>query len=166
MKCHKKNKIKVIFMPKHSENRKVPYSASKMFDLVSDVESYPAFLPWCSGARINCQYNADNKYVIIADLIISFKAFREQFTSEVTLDRNSNEILVNYVDGPFKYLINRWQFTDEKDDECMAAFAVDFEFKSKILQAVIGIVFNDAMIKIVGAFEKRAFDLYGLDSEL
>ena len=86
-------------MPKHSENRKVPYSASKMFDLVSDIESYPAFLPWCSGARIKRQYDADNKYVIIADLIISFKAFREQFTSEVTLDRNSNEILVNYVDG-------------------------------------------------------------------
>ena len=99
MKCHKKNKIKVIFMPKHSENRKVPYSASKMFDLVSDIESYPAYLPWCSGARIKRQYDADNKYVIIADLIISFKAFREQFTSEVTLDRNSNEILVNYVDG-------------------------------------------------------------------
>lgn len=153
-------------MPKHSENRKVPYSASKMFDLVSDIESYPAFLPWCSGARITREYDTGNKYVIIADLIISFKAFREQFTSEVTLDRNSNEILVNYVDGPFKYLINRWQFTDEKDDECTATFVVDFEFKSKILQALIGIVFNDAMIKIVGAFEKRAFDLHGLDNEL
>ena len=166
MKCHKKNIIKVIFMPKHSENRKVPYSASKMFDLVSDIESYPEFLPWCSGARIKQEYDIGNKYVIIADLIISFKAFREQFTSEVTLDRNSNKILVNYVDGPFKYLINSWQFTEEKNGECTATFLVDFEFKSKILQALIGIVFNDAMIKIVGAFEKRAFELYGLDNKL
>ena len=166
MKCHKKNIIKVIFMPKHSENRKVPYSASKMFDLVSDIESYPEFLPWCSGARINREYDTGDKYVIIADLIISFKAFREQFTSEVTLDRNSNKILVNYVDGPFKYLINSWQFTEEKSGECTATFLVDFEFKSKILQALIGIVFNDAMIKIVGAFEKRAFELYGLDNKL
>ena len=152
-------------MPKHSENRKVPYSASKMFDLVSDVASYPEFLPWCSGARIKREYESGGKHVIIADLIISFKAFREQFTSEVTLDRSSNEISVNYVDGPFKYLINRWQFTDEKDDECTTTFLVDFEFKSKILQALIGVVFNDAMIKIVSAFEKRAFELYSIENE-
>ena len=150
-------------MPKHSENKNMPYSALEMFSLVSDIESYPDFLPWCSGARILREYQENNKHIIIADLIISFKAFREKFTSEVTLDIQSKEILVNYVDGPFKYLINKWQFIEKTNGSCVANFNVEFEFKSRILQALIGIVFNDAMLRIVDAFERRAFELYGLD---
>ena len=141
----------------------MPYSALEMFSLVSDIESYPDFLPWCSGARILREYQENDKHIIIADLIISFKAFREKFTSEVTLDIQSKEISVNYVDGPFKYLINKWQFTEKTNGSCMADFNVEFEFKSRILQALIGIVFNDAMLRIVDAFERRASELYGLD---
>ena len=147
-------------MTSHSEIKYLPYTAKEMFDLVADISSYPEFLPWCSGARINREYDTGDKYVIIADLIISFKAFREKFTSEVTLISENNEVKVKYLDGPFKYLVNQWQFTDSAEGGCNASFMVDFEFKSKILQALIGVVFNDAMLKIVQAFEEQAAKLY------
>jgi coenzyme Q-binding protein COQ10 len=147
-------------MPKHSENKKMPYKAYQMFDLVSDIENYSNFLPWCSGARVKNEINVNNNIIITADLIISFKAFREKFTSEVTLISENNEVKVKYLDGPFKYLVNQWQFTDLAEGGCNASFMVDFEFKSKILQALIGFVFNDAMLKIVQAFEEQAAKLY------
>lgn len=137
------------------------YSAKQMFDLVADVSQYPEFLPWCAAARIRSSTMGDTQTVIDADLVISFKVFREKFGSTVTLTPNENRIDVVYLDGPFKYLNNHWLFKDIGDGQCEAAFFVDFEFKSVVLQAVIGVVFGEAMERIVRAFERRAQDLYG-----
>lgn len=148
-------------MPKHSETRQMPYSAQQMYDLIADIGSYPKFLPWCAGARIRNREQLENTEVIDADLVISFKVFREQFGSRVTLHPDDMKIDVEYIDGPFRYLNNHWSFKQLEGGGCEVDFFVDFEFKSAMLQAVIGVVFNEAMRRIVGAFEKRAKELYG-----
>lgn len=147
-------------MPNHSEHRNMPYSADQMYDLVADVANYPKFLPWCAAARIRSERAQDEKTVIEADLIISFKVFRERFGSRVTLDKDGRRIDTQYLDGPFKFLKSYWQFTPSETG-CDVEFFVDFEFKNAILQGVIGVVFNEAMQRIVRAFERRAAELYG-----
>jgi coenzyme Q-binding protein COQ10 len=147
-------------MPTHTEKRITPYSAAQMYALVADVAAYPAFLPWCAAARVKQRNPIDTGEVIDADLVISFKLFREKFGSKVTLNPGENRIDVEYLDGPFRYLNNHWQFKDI-DGGCEVDFFVDFEFKSAILQAVIGVVFNEAMQRIVRAFDARAHELYG-----
>ncbi len=147
-------------MPKHSEIRTMPYTAKQMYLLVADVEKYPEFLPWCAAARIRSQLAQGNSDVLEADLVISFKVFRERFGSRVTLWPSSNTIDTEYLDGPFKYLKSTWKFSDVADG-CAVDFHVDFEFRNVILQKVIGVVFDQAMHKIVRAFENRAATLYG-----
>lgn len=147
-------------MPTHAENRSMPYSAKQMYDLVADVASYPEFLPWCSAARIRQTKEVDDKIVMDADLVIAFKVFRERFGSRVTMSPNETTIIVEYLDGPFKYLKNSWNFV-QTESGCDVDFFVDFEFKSKVLQTLIGVVFGEAMRRIVGAFEDRAKQLYG-----
>ena len=147
-------------MPTHAEIRTVPYTAQQMYDLVADIEAYPAFLPWCAAARIRKRTPTETGERIDADLVISFKVFREKFSSRVTLDPGACKVDVAYLDGPFKYLNNHWQFKSLPDGGCTVDFFVDFEFKSKVLQALIGIVFNEAMLRIVRAFEDRADTLY------
>jgi coenzyme Q-binding protein COQ10 len=146
-------------MPTHAEKRFMPYSAQQMFDLVADVASYPEFLPWCAAARIRHTTKDQMPTIIDADLVIAFKVFRERFGSRVTLDAEHSEILVEYLDGPFKYLKNNWRFTDTNNG-CDVEFYVDFEFKSKVLQTLIGVVFTEAMRRVVRAFEDRAKTLY------
>ena len=146
-------------MPRHSETRVLPYTAAQMYDLVADVASYPQFLPWCSAARIRSRTPEGEVEVMLADLVISFKVFREKFGSRVTLKPVENSIDTEYLDGPFKYLKSTWDFKDVEGG-CEVAFFVDFEFKNAILQGVIGVVFNEAMSRIVRAFEARAADLY------
>ena len=146
-------------MPTHTEKRIMPYTAKQMYDLVADVETYPDFLPWCAATRIRKVTKGSHKTIIEADLIIAFKVFRERFGSRVTLKDEKFSIDVEYLDGPFKYLNNHWIFRDV-DGGCEADFFVDFEFKSRVLQALIGVVFNEAMQRIVKAFEMRADDLY------
>ncbi|MBT6832771.1 type II toxin-antitoxin system RatA family toxin [Amylibacter sp.] len=146
-------------MPTHTEKRIMPYTAKQMYDLVADVETYPDFLPWCAATRIRKVTKDSHKTIIEADLIIAFKVFRERFGSRVTLKDEKFSIDVEYLDGPFKYLNNHWIFRDV-DGGCEADFFVDFEFKSRVLQALIGVVFNEAMQRIVKAFEMRADDLY------
>ncbi|MDB4839455.1 type II toxin-antitoxin system RatA family toxin [Amylibacter sp.] len=146
-------------MPTHTEKRIMPYTAKQMYDLVADVETYPDFLPWCAASRIRKVTTDSHKTIIEADLIIAFKVFRERFGSRVTLKAEKFSIDVEYLDGPFKYLNNHWIFRDV-DGGCEADFFVDFEFKSRVLQALIGVVFNEAMQRIVKAFEMRANDLY------
>lgn len=154
-------------MPHHSDSRIMPYSASQMYDLVADVESYPKFLPWNSAARIRSRQQQDNgSEVIEADLVISFKVFRERFGSRVTLWPAENRIDTEYLDGPFRYLRSGWHFTDLPADDpaatgCKVDFFVDFEFRNAILGKVIGVVFAEAMSRIVRAFEDRARALYG-----
>jgi len=146
-------------MPTHAEKRVMPYTAQQMYDLVADVASYPEFLPWCAAARIRKSTPSENGVVMDADLVIAFKVFRERFGSRVTLRPAETSIDVEYLDGPFKYLNNHWTFTDV-DGGCEADFFVDFEFKSKVLQTLIGVVFGEAMQRIVRAFEHRASQLY------
>lgn len=148
-------------MPTHSEKRKMPYSADEMYALIGDVPSYPEFLPWCSAARVRSRREDGPAEVMDADLVISFKLFRESFGSRVTLRPEMKEIEVAYLDGPFRYLNNYWKFTPVDETTCEVDFFVDFEFKSRTLQALIGLVFDQAMQRIVRAFEDRAVDLYG-----
>lgn len=149
-------------MPTHAEIRRVPYSADEMYALVADVASYPEFLPWCTGARIRSRTpQADGTEVVEADLVISFKVFRERFGSRVTLGPEQKRIDVAYLEGPFRYLNNHWHFIPVSERVCDIDFFVDFEFRSRALQAVIGLVFNEAVRRMVRAFEHRAEQLYG-----
>lgn len=144
----------------HSETRFLPYTPQQMYDLVADVSAYPEFLPWCAAARIRSREDRDDHEVMAADLVISFKVFRERFGSRVVLWPEKKQIDTEYIDGPFRHMHSCWNFTDAPGG-CEVSFFVDFEFRNAILQSVIGIVFNDAMHRIVRAFERRAQDLYG-----
>lgn len=149
-------------MPTHAEEREMPYSAERMYALVADIERYDEFLPWCEAARIRGRKPAPGDGEIVdADLVISFKVFRERFGSRVTLKPDRRRIDVEYLDGPFRYLNNHWRFEPIGEDRCKVDFFVDFEFKSWTLQKLIGVVFNQAMQRIVAAFERRAAELYG-----
>ena len=148
-------------MPTHAEKRAMPYSAEEMFALIADIAAYPEFLPWCAAARIRGRRPTEQGEVVDADLVISFKLFRERFGSRVTLRPEKREIDVAYLDGPFRYLNNHWVFTPLEGGGCEVDFFVDFEFKSRTLQALIGLVFDEAMRRIVRAFEARAAVLYG-----
>ncbi len=139
----------------------MPYSAQQMYDLVADVGSYPKFLPWCAAARIRSRTPQGASEVMEADLVISFKVFRERFGSRVVLHPDEHKIDTEYLDGPFRYMKSNWAFADREDGGCDVAFFVDFEFKNAVLQGIIGVVFNEAMQRIVRAFERRAAELYG-----
>lgn len=148
-------------MPTHSETRKLPYSARQMYELVADVARYPEFLPWAAAARIrSVTPQADGSEVMLADLVISFKLFRERFGSRVVLRPQELEIDTEYLDGPFKHMVSKWRFTDVEGG-CEVSFFVDFEFRNLILQKAAGLFFYEAMQRIVRAFETRAADLYG-----
>lgn len=148
-------------MPHHHESRELPHGAKAMYDLVADVARYPEFLPWNSAARIRSRAPIEGGEVMEADLVISFKVFRERFGSRVTLLPDQGRILTEYVDGPFKHLKSVWTFADRPEGGCTVSFDVDFEFRNPILAGVIGLVFNEAMHRIVAAFEARANALYG-----
>ena len=146
-------------MPSHAETKVLPYTAQQMYDLVGDVANYPKFLPWTAGARIRSITDHGDHSVMLADLVISFKVFRESFGSRVTLWPEKMQIDTSYIDGPFKHLNSVWNFRDV-DGGCEVAFSVDFEFKNKLLQGAAGMFFNEAMSRIVKAFEDRAGVLY------
>lgn len=148
-------------MPSHSETRHLPYTAQQMYDLVADVESYPKFLPWTAAARVrSVTPQSDGSRIMEADLVISFKVFRERFASRVVLHDDIRKIDTEYLDGPFKHMISHWQFTD-RDDGCDVAFDVDFSFRNRLLQSAAELFFYEAMKRIVRAFEDRAKELYG-----
>ncbi len=142
-------------MPRHAETRVLPYTPEQLFALVADVERYPEFLPWCVAARIREREAG----LIVADLVIGYRMFRERFTSRVSLDP-PQRIDVAYADGPFRYLSNRWNFAAEAGG-CRVEFFVDFEFTSRLLQKVIQVFFTEAVHRMVSAFERRARTLYG-----
>ncbi|WP_323782051.1 type II toxin-antitoxin system RatA family toxin [Thalassovita sp.] len=148
-------------MPTHSETRYLPYSAQQMYDLVADVAAYPKFLPWCAAARIrSVTAQCDGSQLMEADLVISFKVFRERFGSRVVLHPETKQIDTEYLDGPFKYMKPNWAFA-EAEGGCEVSFFVDFEIKNAVLQGIIGVVFNEAMHRIEKAFEDGAEVLYG-----
>ena len=142
-------------MPTHAEKRFLAYTPEQLYDLVAEVGRYPEFLPWCKAARIT-RREGDTFW---ADLVVAFKMFRERFTSKVTLNPKTG-IDVEYINGPFRYLNNHWRF-ERVENGCILDFYVDFEFRSRILQKMIGLLFNEAVHRMVGAFEARAEQLYG-----
>jgi coenzyme Q-binding protein COQ10 len=156
-------------MPTHTETKLLPYTADQMYALVADVARYPEFLPWNAAARIRSRRpGADGSEVMEADLVISFKVFRERFGSQVVLWPAQKRIETRYLDGPFRHMESTWAFVDRPDlagvgggGGCEVRFHVDFEFRNAILQGVIGVVFNDAMQRVVRAFERRAAALHG-----
>lgn len=147
-------------MPAHRETKHLPYTADQMYALVADVARYPEFLPWTAAARIRSTEDKGDHSEMLADLVISFKVFRERFGSRVLLWPEKRQIDTSYIDGPFKYLESTWVFQDAAAG-CDVSFEVDFEFRSRVLQGAAGVFFNEAMRRVVGAFEARAKSLYG-----
>lgn len=143
-------------MPRHRETRRLPYTPEQMFDLVADVGRYGEFLPWVAAVRIK----SDSETEMVADLVVGFRALKERFTSRVAKQR-PRHIHVDYLDGPLKYLKNDWTFEPDGEGGTIVGFNVDFEFKSRIFEALAGQMFGMAFKKMVGAFETRAEKLYG-----
>jgi len=142
----------------------MPYTARQMYDLVSDVMRYPEFIPWIAAARIRSVVpQGDGTKKMEADLVVSFKVFREKFGSRVLLDEPNRKLDIEYLHGPFRHMRSTWQFADVPAEEgggCEVSFFVDFEFRNAVLRKVMGVVFHEAMQRIVRAFEERAKVLY------
>jgi coenzyme Q-binding protein COQ10 len=141
---------------KHQENRFLPYSAEQMFDLVSDIERYPEFLPWCRATRIVSR----KKKLVLADMTVGTKLFCEKFTTQVIFDK-PRSIVVDYQSGPLSRLSNSWGFSPKGRKGCEVSFELDFDFRSPVLRAAMGVVFEPALRRMVSAFEERAQALYG-----
>lgn len=149
-------------MPKFRTKRRVQHSAAEMFALVADVQSYPKFLPLCRDLRLRESHEAeDGKQVLVADMDVGYKAIRETFTSRVTCDPARLEILVEYIDGPFRHLENRWRFVATGEHSCAVEFDIAYEFRSRALGLLVGGVFDAAFRKFAEAFETRANAVYG-----
>ncbi len=145
-------------MPTHAEKRVLPHSPKQMYDLVADIERYPEFLPWCLAARITKR----GEGMVESDLVIGFKMFRERFRSRATF-RPPDAIDVAYIKGPMRHLDNHWSFEPHLDG-CELGFFIDFEFSSRLMQKAMGVLFNEAVHRMVAAFEVRAKKLYGSPS--
>ena len=148
-------------MPHFVTTRQVRHSAAQMFDLVADVERYPEFVPMCESLKVRRRtVGVNGSEVLIADMAIGYKMIRESFTSRVALDRAGLKILVEYVDGPFSHLENRWSFRD-REEGSEVTFDIDYAFRSRMFQMLAGAVFDTVVRKMVQAFETRAEAIYG-----
>jgi coenzyme Q-binding protein COQ10 len=141
-------------MPRHTEQRLLPYTPEQVFDLVADVGRYQEFLPWVAATRIR----ANSETEMVADLVVGFGALKETFTSKVRKTRPA-EIQIDYVEGPLKYLHNSWKFRAAPGGT-EVDFCVDFAFRNRIFEAIAGQMFDRALRRMIGAFEERAAALY------
>ncbi len=132
-----------------------------MFDLVADVEKYPQFVPLCDTMKIKSRTDKGDVTVIVAAMTVAYKLIHQTFTSRVTLDRPNLKIMVEYLDGPFSRLQNRWTFHASGEEACTVEFFIDYEFKSRTLAMLMGAMFDTAFRKFAAAFEKRADEVYG-----
>ncbi|MEL6201445.1 MAG: type II toxin-antitoxin system RatA family toxin [Pseudomonadota bacterium] len=148
-------------MPKFESTRAVEHSAENMFALVADVERYPEFVPLCEALSIRDRRERDGKSIVIADMTVGYKAIRETFTSQVHLDPDAFRIQATYLDGPFKRMDNRWAFSDHAEGGSDVHFYIDYEFRNRMLGALMGTMFDRAFRKFSSAFEARADVLYG-----
>jgi len=146
-------------MPRHSETRHLPYSPEQLFDLVADVSRYDEFLPWVVAVRIRSATETET----VADLVVGFSAFKERFTSRVVKHR-PGRICVDYIEGPLKFLHNEWEFDRAADGGTNLRFSVDFAFRSRLFETLAGQMFDRALRRMTGAFERRAAALYGINS--
>ena len=149
-------------MPSFETVRHVRHLPENMFALVADVESYPEFLPLCEGLIVRSRKDRDGQSILVADMTVGYKAIRETFTSQVHLKPEESRIEVRYLDGPFKYLTNVWRFEPAEPGTSNVHFSIDYEFKSKLLGAVMGAMFDRAFRMFAQAFEKRADKVYGI----
>ena len=143
-------------MPHHEERATLHYNAEELFAVVANVKDYPAFVPWCSGARLQ----REGKREIIAELVIGFGPFQESFKSQVTLDR-PHQVLVHAVDGPLEHLTNTWTFIPI-GDATQVDFTIDFQFKSHLLDHVASGMFHEATTRMMSAFESRVHLLHAM----
>lgn len=148
-------------MPQLSTTRRVRHAAAEMFDLVADVERYPEFVPLCRSLTVRARTREGGKDVIVADMTVAYKFVRDTFTSRVTLDRANLEILVEYLEGPFQRLNNRWKFRPVGDHACDVEFFIAYEFRSRTLGLLMGGIFDAAFRRFASAFERRADQVYG-----
>jgi coenzyme Q-binding protein COQ10 len=146
-------------MPRHTETRNLPYSAEQLFDLVADVNRYQEFLPWVAATRVR----SNSETEMVADLVVGFRAIKETFTSRVR-KRRPEEIVIDYVEGPLKYLHNSWKFRPDGKGGTDIDFCVDFAFRNRIFETLAGQMFDRALRRMIGAFEERAHALYGDDA--
>ncbi|MFG1463581.1 type II toxin-antitoxin system RatA family toxin [Xanthobacter sp. DSM 24535] len=149
-------------MPSFSSKRVVKHSAAEMFDLVADIDHYPEFVPLCQSLRVRRRTpGGEGQEVLVADMTVAYKMIRETFTSRVTLDRPKLTIHVEYLDGPFSRLDNRWEFRDVEGGKCEVSFFISYEFRSRTLGLLMGAMFDAAFRRFADAFEKRADVVYG-----
>lgn len=149
-------------MPEFSTTRRVRHSAADMFDLVADIERYPEFVPLCRFLRIRKRIEEpEGVEVVIADMTVAYKLLHETFQSRVTLDRSDLQILVEYLQGPFSKMENRWEFHAVGEQLCDVKFFIAYEFRSRTLGVLMGAMFDAAFRKFAGAFERRADAIYG-----
>jgi len=152
-------------MPQFTTKRRVQHSAPDMFDLVADVEQYPKFVPLCQDLKVRKREPAgEGIETIVADMTVSFKLVRETFRSRVTLDKPNLQILVEYLEGPFSRMQNRWTFTAAGNTASEIEFFIDYEFRSRMLGALMGSMFDLAFRRFATAFEQRADRVYGRKS--
>jgi coenzyme Q-binding protein COQ10 len=148
-------------MPQFSTKRHVQHSASDMFDLVADVERYPEFVPLCRSLKVRKRSSdAEGRQVVVADMTVAYKLIYETFTSRVTLDRQNLEILVEYLEGPFRKMNNRWRFHPAEQGACDVEFFISYEFRSRALGLLMGAMFDAAFRRFSAAFERRADQIY------
>lgn len=149
-------------MPQFSTKRRVKHSASDMFDLVADVSKYPDFVPLCDGMKVRSRAEKDEGVaVLVAEMTVAYKLIRQTFTSRATLDKPNLKILVEYLDGPFSRMQNRWAFAVTGEAACEIEFFIDYEFKSRTFGMLMGAVFDTVFRKMAAAFERRADEVYG-----
>ncbi len=152
-------------MPSFSTKRRVRHSAINMFDLVVDMEKYPAFVPLCTSLRVKSRTDkGEGVSVVIAEMTVAYKLIHQTFVTRDTLDRPSLKILVEYLQGPFSHLRNRWVFHPTGESNCEVEFFIEYEFKSRTLAMLMGAMFDTAFRKFAAAFEKRADQVYGRNS--
>jgi coenzyme Q-binding protein COQ10 len=148
-------------MPQLSTTRRVHHAAAEMFDLVADVEHYPEFVPLCQSLIVRQRLREGGNDLIVADMTVAYKLVRQTFTSRVTLDRPKLEILVEYLEGPFQRMDNRWSFRAIGESSCEVEFFIAYEFRSRTLGLLMGGIFDAAFRRFASAFERRADQVYG-----
>jgi coenzyme Q-binding protein COQ10 len=151
-----------LSIKKHIEKKNLPYTPEQMFVLVAEVDRYHEFAPWCIASRINAR---ESDFIFYADLVVGYKMLRERFSSKVYLEPPTPEadgrIFIEYLRGPLRHLKNYWRFIREPDGSCTIDFSVEFEFKNSMLQGLSQVFFQEIVRRMVGAFEKRAREIYG-----
>src|SRR5207237_6954415 len=153
-------------MPQFRTRRRARHNAGEMFDLVADMEHYPEFVPLCQSMRILRRTSgAEGIETVVADMTVAYKLIRETFTSRVTLDRPNLEIMVEYLNGPFSRMENRWDFHPADEQVCDIEFFISYEFESRMFAMLMGAMFDKAFRRFSQAFERRADQVYGRPRE-